>query len=106
MDALTTADADIPQAGVETVSLRMSYEEYLQWDEYNVGLTEWVEGEVILHMPPLEAHQRVVVFLVGLLDLFVHLFQLGIVRVAPFSMRVTAEGNAREPDLFFLAAEH
>jgi Uma2 family endonuclease len=106
MDTLTTADANVPRTGIETVPLRMSYEEFLQWDEYEAGLTEWVDGEVILHMPPLESHQRVVVFLVGLLDLFVQLFQLGIVRVAPFSMRATAEGNAREPDLFFLAAEN
>jgi Uma2 family endonuclease len=84
----------------------MTYEEYLQWDEYESGLTEWVDGEVTLHMPPLDEHQRVVEFLERLLDLFVQLFRLGMVRIAPFSMRVTPDSNAREPDLFFLAAEN
>jgi Uma2 family endonuclease len=41
-----------------------------------------------------------------LLGLFVQLRNLGLVRVAPFTMRAVAGGNAREPDLFFLAAEH
>ena len=31
--------------------LRMSYEEYKQ-TEFEGGLTEWVDGEVIFHMPP------------------------------------------------------
>ena len=84
----------------------MSYEEYLRWDEYEAGLSEWVEGEVILHMPPFDEHQRVVEFLERVLALFVQLFQLGRVRIAPFTMRVKPDGNGREPDLFFLATEH
>lgn len=84
----------------------MTYEEYLQWDEYEGGLTEWVDGEVILHMPPLEPHQRVVVYLIKLMGLFVDLFALGRVYAAPFSVRVIPDGPAREPDLFFLTAEH
>jgi Uma2 family endonuclease len=84
----------------------MSYEEYRQWDEFEEALTEWVDGEVILHMPPLDRHQRALEFLERLLDLFVQLFRLGLVRVAPFSMRVTPEGAAREPDIFFLGSDH
>ncbi|MFL5805798.1 MAG: Uma2 family endonuclease [Roseiflexaceae bacterium] len=102
----TPIDTDTPGTKLATVPLRMSYEEYLQWDEYEAGLAEWVDGEVLLHMPPLDQHQRAVEFLERLLDLFVQLFQLGIVRIAPFSMRVSPASNAREPDLFFLATEH
>jgi Uma2 family endonuclease len=87
------------------VPLRISYDEYLAWD-YQYGLTEWVNGEVIFPMPPHHMHQRVVEFLDRVLGLFVQIFRLGMVRVAPFSMRALPDGNAREPDLFFLAAEH
>ncbi len=85
--------------------LRMSYEEYKNWD-YEGGLTEWVDGEVIFHMAPKDEHQNIVEFLIELLRPFVRLLKLGKVRVAPFSMRVLEGGSAREPDLFFLAAEH
>ena len=89
--------------GVER--LRMSYEEYKHW-EHEGGLTEWIDGEVYIYMPPKDSHQKIVVFLDRFIGLFVQLFQLGKVRVAPFSMRVIAGGNAREPDLFYLATEH
>jgi Uma2 family endonuclease len=84
---------------------RMTYDEYKN-TEFEGGLTEWVDGEVIFYMPPKDVHQNVVEFLIQLLGPFVRLFKLGKVRVAPFSMRVLEGGNAREPDLFFLAAEH
>jgi Uma2 family endonuclease len=85
--------------------LRMSYDEYLNW-EHEGGLTEWVDGEVIIHMPPKDEHQRVVEFLDRLLGVFVELFQLGMVRIAPFTMRALPDGSAREPDLFFLATDN
>jgi Uma2 family endonuclease len=85
--------------------LHMSYEEY-KHTEFEGGLTEWVDGKVIFHMPPKDEHQNVVEFLIELLGPFVRLFKLGKMRVAPFSMRILADGPAREPDLFFLAAEH
>ena len=83
---------------------RMSYEEYKHW-EHEGGLTEWVDGAVYIYMPPKDEHQRIVEFLIQLLGPFVRLFKLGMVRVAPFTMRAIEDGPAREPDLFFLAAE-
>jgi Uma2 family endonuclease len=97
---------ELPHTSLATIPLRMSYDEYRQWDEFEEALTEWVDGEVILHRPPLDRHQRALEFLERLLDLFVQLFGLGLIRVAPFSMRTTPEGSAREPDIFFLASEH
>lgn len=85
--------------------LRMSYDEYKN-TTFEGGLTEWIDGEVIFFMPPKDQHQNLVEFLIELLGPFVRLFKLGKVRVAPFTMRVLADGPAREPDLFFLAAEH
>jgi Uma2 family endonuclease len=86
----------LPQA-----PLRMSYEEWLTRD-HEGGLTEWVNGEVIVFMPPLDEHQRIVEFLDRLLGLFVEIFNLGLIRVAPFTMRATPDGQGREPALFFL----
>jgi len=85
--------------------LRMSYEEYLAWADEDVH-AEWVSGEVIVQMPPKLRHQRVVKFLLELLDLFAQLFRLGAVLCAPFEMRATPDGPAREPDLLFVAQEH
>jgi Uma2 family endonuclease len=85
--------------------LRMSYEAWLEY-EHEGGLTEWVDGEVIVHMPTKDEHQRIVGFLNRLLGLFVGLHRLGLVRSAPFAMRAQPGGPGREPNLFFLAAEH
>lgn len=85
--------------------LRMSYEEYLAWADEDVH-AEWVNGEVIVQMPPKEPHQRVVAFFVQLMGLFTQLLQLGRLLPAPFEMRATPDGPAREPDLLFVAREH
>jgi Uma2 family endonuclease len=85
--------------------LRMSYEEYLAWAGEDVH-AEWVNGEVIVQMPPKPRHQRVVSFLTQLLGLFTQLFRLGQILPAPLEMRATPDGPAREPDLLFVAREH
>jgi Uma2 family endonuclease len=85
--------------------LQMSYEEFLAWSDEDVH-AEWVNGEVIVQMPPKEPHQRVVAFLLSLISLFIELFQLGRLLPAPFEMRAVPGGSAREPDLIFIAREH
>jgi Uma2 family endonuclease len=85
--------------------LRMSYEEFLAWADEDVH-AEWVNGEVIVQMPPKEPHQRVVAFLMSLMTLFIQLSNLGRLLPAPFEMRATPDGAAREPDLIFVAREH
>ncbi len=89
----------------ETVAPRMSFEEWLEWD-YEGGLTEWVDGEVQIYMSATSEHQRIVEFLDRLLGLFVQLFRLGVIKLAPYPMRAIPGGNAREPDLVFVASEH
>jgi Uma2 family endonuclease len=85
--------------------LRMSYEAYLAWANESLH-AEWVNGEVIVHMPPKQPHQRVVAFLLRLLGQFIELFQSGRLLPAPFEMRATPDGAAREPDLLFVAQTH
>jgi Uma2 family endonuclease len=83
----------------------MSYEEYLAWAGEDVH-ADWVNGEVIVQMPPKPRHQQVVAFLLQLLGLFIQLFQAGRLLPAPLEMRATPDGPAREPDLLFVAREH
>jgi Uma2 family endonuclease len=85
--------------------LRMTYEEFLAWADEDVH-AEWVNGEVIVQMPPKVLHQEVVDFLHLLIGQFVRLFRLGEVFTAPTEMRARTEGPAREPDLLFVAREH
>jgi Uma2 family endonuclease len=85
--------------------LRMSYEEFLAWADEDVH-AEWVDGEVIVQMPPKRPHQRVVAFLLQIMGPFIQLFQLGELLPAPFEMRAIPDGPAREPDLIFVAREH
>lgn len=84
---------------------RMTYEEWQQHD-HEGGLSEWINGEVTIMPPPSILHQRLVVFLTTLLTLFVQIHRLGVVLTAPVAMRATPDGNAREPDLLFVATEH
>jgi Uma2 family endonuclease len=85
--------------------LRMSYEEFLERFDEDVH-AEWVNGEAIIFMPADQRHQELITFLIFLFDAFVSLYELGKVFTAPFEMRVTPQGNAREPDLMFVANAH
>ncbi len=89
----------------EPLRLRMSYEEYLDWADEDVR-AEWVNGEVIVHMPPKRLHQLLVGFLDRIIGLFVAVFDLGEVHVAPFEVRLDPNGPSREPDLLFLSKAH
>ncbi len=82
--------------------LKMSYAEFLQWSDED-SHAEWVNGEVIVQMPPKDSHQATLGFLARLLGLFVDLFDLGKVRVAPFEVKLIPGGSSREPDIFFVA---
>ncbi|BCW95040.1 MAG: Uma2 family endonuclease [Fimbriimonadales bacterium] len=84
------------------IRLRMSYEEFLEWADEDVH-AEWVNGEVIVFMPPKNRHQEIVTFLATLMRLYADFFNLGKVLVAPFEMRLT--NSAREPDILFVARE-
>lgn len=100
----------VPQLQTRVVTegpqrLRMSYEEFLEWADEDTR-AEWVEGEVIVYMPPRNEHQIIVEFLERLLALFVEWMGLGMVRIAPFEVKLWPGGPAREPDVFFLAKEH
>jgi len=79
----------------------MSYAEYLALPSEG-PLVEWVNGEVILHMPPTTLHQDVVAFLTTLLRLFAGFFSSGRVIPSPVEMRCGPDGPSREPDILFV----
>ena len=89
----------------EAQRLRMTYEEFLDWVDEGVQ-AEWVNGEVIVFMPPKTVHQTLANFVSTLLTLFVEFFGLGQILTAPYEMKVYPEGSSREPDLLFIAREN
>lgn len=80
----------------------LSYEEFLEWADEDVH-AEWVDWEVIVMSPASDRHQDLVRFLTATLSLLVEAKDLGIVRPAPFQMKLE---NGREPDVLFVADEH
>lgn len=103
--------SDTLRTARQSETLRMRYEDYLAWADEDIH-AEWVpiagtdQGEVIIHMPPKDIHQVVVGFLHSLLSLFVSLFDMGQLRIAPLEVKLQPEGASREPDLLFIANEH
>jgi Uma2 family endonuclease len=89
----------------EDVRLRMSYDDFLAMLGEGVH-AEWVDGEVIVFMPPKTKHERLSRLLYYLLGLFVEHFGLGEVFDAPYEMVLIPGKLSREPDLLFVAREH
>jgi len=85
--------------------LKMSYEEYLKFAG-NAHLVEWVDGEVIVYMPPIPQHQQLVLFISQVLNLFVSFFKLGQVMIAPLEVKLWSDGPSREPDIIFVSNEN
>lgn len=94
-----------PDELAATTRLQMSYEEYLEWSDED-SHAEWVDGAVIVHMPPRNEHQELVGFLFALVREFVNLFDVGRVQIAPFEVKLWPGGPSREPDIFFLKQEN
>ena len=81
---------------------RMTYEEFLAWADEDT-LAEWVDGEVVMYSPASSRHQDISGFLESILRSFVVAHQLGVIRSAPFQMKLE---QGREPDLLFVATAH
>ena len=81
---------------------RITYEEFLAWADEDT-LAEWVDGEIVMTSPASNLHQDEARFLTAVLSVFVEAHALGVIRPAPFQMKLA---HGREPDLLFVAAEH
>jgi Uma2 family endonuclease len=84
---------------------KATYEEYLALAGAS-QIVEWVNGEVITHMPPNDIHQAFDLFLASVADTFVSVLQLGVVRHAPFEVKLWPSGPSREPDVLFVSTEN
>lgn len=88
--------------------ITMTYTDFLAWVPENTH-AEWVplndidRGEVIVYRPAKLIHQGLIKYLADLLSLFVRIFNLGEVVIAPFEVKLSPDGSAREPDIFFVA---
>ena len=81
---------------------KVTYEEFLAWANEDT-LAEWVDGEVVMYSPASDRHQDMVRFLTAVLSIYVETCGLGVIRPAPFQMKLE---RGREPDLLFVAREH
>jgi Uma2 family endonuclease len=95
-------EALILSEGREPAPPRMTYEEFLEWADEDT-LAEWVDGEVVMYTPASDRHQNLTRFLMSVLGIYVETRGLGVVRPAPFQMKLE---RGREPDLLFVAHEH
>lgn len=100
------AETELLPAVARDTSLVMTTEEFITSERDEGGLTEWIDGRVIVHDMPTEAHQRMAGLVFFLLSAFVGRRHLGRVIIAPYKMRATPDGPVREPDVLYLATEH
>ena len=85
--------------------LELSYAEFIVSVDESAH-AEWADGEAIIFMSPKEWHQALANLLSTLITLFAEWLRLGVVRSAPYAMRVIPDGPVREPDLLFIARDH
>lgn len=100
---MTTKELQTPTTDI-TPRPRMSYEEYLAWVDEDTH-AEWVDGEVVVHMPPLDVHQTILNFVNRLLAEYIEFEELGTIFIAPFEMRLLSQKSARQPDIFVITNE-
>ena len=84
--------------------LRMSYDEWRAWAQAAEVKSEWVAGEVIVHMSTTIRHALVSSFVATLLKLFVEFHRLGQVLIETVEMRL--DDRSRVPDILFVANDH
>jgi len=80
---------------------RVTFEEYLDWltEEAKADL---IDGVIHMQSPPADVHERIFVFLIGILDVFVARRKLGIVRGSRTTLKFS-EGNGTQPDIVFIS---
>lgn len=86
---------------VKSTAVKISYEDFLK--DYEGFHAEWVDGEVIIPMTVGYRHQKMLGFLLRVVDDFVNIYDLGVTIQAPFNIKLLETG--REPDLLFIAKD-
>ncbi|HKG25912.1 MAG TPA: Uma2 family endonuclease [Thermomicrobiales bacterium] len=84
----------------------MSLQEYRALEEFEGLRIEWVNGEAIVFMPPLWRHIQVTSFLVGILQPFVNLLDLGGVYFEHLGVELPGSSSIRLPDVVVVLKDH
>ena len=83
----------------------ITFDEYLEMDVEGAYL-EWIDGKVIGFMANNLQHQRIISFLLTIMNLFAEMHDLGKVVQAGYAMKLEVQKRGREPDLVFVAKEN
>jgi Uma2 family endonuclease len=86
------------------VATDVSFEDYLT--RFDGKHAEWVLGNVVVYMSNNAQHQRIILFLANLLNLYLGFRQIGQLILASFTMFVGKDKPAREPDLMIVLNEN
>ncbi|MCQ3931911.1 MAG: Uma2 family endonuclease [Chloroflexi bacterium] len=86
------------------VAVGVPHEDYLE--HYASDFYEWIDGVVIKMTPIHERHDLLTAYLRAIFDTYFALKPLGIVRSAPFSMKLENVPSTREPDLQIILNEN
>lgn len=80
---------------------RVTFDEYLDWltEETKADL---IDGVIYMQSPPADIHERIFVFLIGILNAFVVRKRLGIVRGSRTTLKFS-EANGTQPDIVFMS---
>src|SRR6202035_3616534 len=79
--------------------------DYLDLNRQTNHLVEFSDGKVEVLEMPTRSHQRIVLYLYGLLNAFVVAGELGEVIVAPYPVKLW-KSKFREPDIVFVLSRH
>lgn len=104
MTELTKAALAPPRPKDKVRRRPATYADYLAWPDES-AIVEWKDGEIIEYMPPTDRHQDVTGSLFSFICDLVRLQGLGVVRVAPFEVKLWPDGPAREPDILFISRD-
>jgi Uma2 family endonuclease len=96
------AELLVPTPPARTPSTkRATFEEYLDWlTEESKG--DLIDGVLYMQSPPSDAHERIFVFLINVLNAYVVRKKLGVVRGSRTAIKF-AEYNGTQPDVVFIS---
>lgn len=80
---------------------RVTFDEFLDWltEETKADL---IDGVIHMQSPPADVHERIFVFLIGILDAFVVRRKFGIIRGSRTTLKFS-EANGTQPDIVFIS---
>jgi len=86
---------------LKTSTKHVTFDEYLAWltEETKADL---IDGVIHMQSPPADVHERIFIFLSGILNAFVVRRKLGVVRGSRTTLKFS-EANGVQPDIVFIS---